>query len=196
MSFSYENRLRAQELIDRYPVARSALLPLLHLAQAQDGCVTDEAMREIAGMLGISPAEVLSTASFYTMFKIGRAGGKLVSVCTNISCMLMGGEELLEQLEGELGVERGTISADGEIELEEVECLAACGGAPCIQVDYEYFENMTPERTSEMAAALERGEHPEGGGGLPVAGEAVPGGAGSSAAPGGGPGGPGGAVDA
>lgn len=167
MAFSNENLRRAQEILDAYPVRRSAILPLIHLAQEQDGWVTREAMIEVAGLVGFTPADILSTVSFYTMFKRENVGRHIVSVCTNIACLLLGGDELIAQVEDELGIRRGQTTPDGEIYLEEVECLAACGGAPCLQVDYEYFENVTAEGASEIVAALKRGERPSGGLGLP-----------------------------
>lgn len=167
MPFSYDNLKRAEAIIACYPQKRSALLPLLHLAQEQDGWVRPDAMREIAGVLELTPAEVLGVASFYTMYKLRPAGEHTVSVCTNISCMLLGAEEVLEVFEGELGAAAGGLSSDGRVWLEEAECLAACGGAPCVQVDYEYFENVTPRRASAIAEALKRGERPKGGLGLP-----------------------------
>lgn len=167
MPFSTENAKRAEAIVARYPLKRSALLPLLHLAQEQDGWVRPDSMREIAELLGLTPAEVLGTASFYTMYKLRPAGEHTVSVCTNISCMLCGAEEILEIFEDELATAADGISSDGRIWLEEAECLAGCGGAPCVQVDYEYFENVTPRQASEMARALGRGERPQGGLGLP-----------------------------
>jgi NADH-quinone oxidoreductase subunit E len=167
MPFSYENLKRAEAIVARYPQKRSALLPLLHLAQEQDGWVRPDAMRQIAELLELTPAEVLGTASFYTMFKLRPAGEHTVSVCTNISCMLCGAEEILEVFEEELNTAADGLSADGKVWLEEAECLAACGGAPCVQVDYEYFENVTARKASEIAKALRRGERPSGGSGLP-----------------------------
>ncbi len=167
MSFNAENRKRAETVIARYPQKRSALLPLLHLAQEQDGWVRPDAIRQIAEMLALTPAEVLGTASFYTMFKLRPSGEHIVSVCTNISCLLCGAEEVLEAFEEELGTAPYGISPDGKVWLEEAECLAACGGAPCVQVDYEYFENVTPGQAIEMARALKSGSRPKGGLGLP-----------------------------
>lgn len=167
MAFTTENRKLALEIVALYPVKRSAILPLIHLAQGQDGWVSSEAIEEVAGITGFPPADVLSTVSFYTMFKRENLGRHLVSVCTNIACMLMGGDELIERLERGLGIRRGQSTPDGEVYLEEVECLAACGGAPCLQVDYEYFENVTAEKADEIVEALRRGERPAGGLGLP-----------------------------
>src|SRR5688572_13936096 len=102
--FTPDNTALAGEIIERYPVPRSAMIPLLHLAQEQDGHVSDEAMEHIAELLDVQPAEVLGTCSFYEMFKREPVGEYMVNVCTNISCLLMGGEELLEHVEGKLGI--------------------------------------------------------------------------------------------
>jgi NADH-quinone oxidoreductase subunit E len=155
--FSTENSALAQEIIDRYPVARSAMIPLLHLAQEQDGHVSDEAMVHIAELLGVTPAEVLGTCSFYEMFKREPVGEYLVNVCTNISCMLMGGEELLEHVEGKLGIKAGSTTADGKFTLEDVECIAACTEAPCMQVNYRYFHKSSNDQVDELLDDLNAG---------------------------------------
>ena len=155
--FSPENSTLAQEIIDRYPVARSAMIPLLHLAQEQDGYVSDEAMENIAALLGVTPAEVLGTCSFYEMFKREPVGEYLVNVCTNISCMLSGGEELLEHLEEKLGVKAGSTTPDGKFTLEDVECIAACTEAPCLQINYRYFHKISNEKVDEVLDDLNAG---------------------------------------
>ena len=138
MPFSDANLGRAREIVARYPRAKSAILPLAHLAQDQDGWLTAEAMEEIAVLTGVTPAEVQGTCSFYTMFKRRPCGSLLVSVCTNVTCLVTGGPAILEHL-----TER--YSDDDDVSVEEVECLAACGGAPALQVNYEYHEQLTPE---------------------------------------------------
>src|SRR5919106_1446802 len=148
--FSPENATLAQEIIDRYPVARSALIPLLHLAQEQDGYVSEEAMQHIAELIWITPAEVLGTCSFYEMFKLEPVGEYLVNVCTNISCLLLGGED-------RLGVRAGSTTADGTFTLEDVECIAACTEAPCLQVNYRYFYKVTPEDADALLDDLRHG---------------------------------------
>jgi len=155
--FSPENSKLAQEIIDRYPVARSAMIPLLHLAQEQDGYVSDEAMEHIAHLLEVTPAEVLGTCSFYEMFKREPVGEYLVNVCTNISCLLMGGEELLERLEDKLGVKAGSTTPDGKFTLEDVECIAACTEAPCMQVNYRYFHQVDPDQVDQVLEDLSLG---------------------------------------
>ncbi len=128
----------AREIVARYPRPKSALIPLLHLAQEQDGHVTDEAMQHIAELVGVTPAEVLGTCSFYEMFKREPVGRYLVNICTNISCQLNGGEELLHRAEETLGIRPGGVTDDGLFTLEDVECIAACTEAPCLQVNYRY----------------------------------------------------------
>lgn len=135
----------AHEIIGRYPRPKSALIPLLHLAQEQDGHLTDDAMEHIAELVDVTPAEVLGTASFYEMFKREPVGRYMVNVCTNISCQLLGGEELLAHAERTLGIRPGQTTADGMFTLEDVECIAACTEAPCLQVNYRY-ENRVSTR--------------------------------------------------
>ena len=141
--FTRENLALAEEIIGRYPRARSATIPLLHLAQQQDGYVTDEAMRQIAELVGCTPAEVIGTSSFYEMLKPHPVGRYLVNVCTDIACMLVGGQELLEHAEVTLGITAGSTTEDGAFTLEDVECIAACTEGPCLQANYRYFTNLT-----------------------------------------------------
>ncbi|MGE3621504.1 MAG: NADH-quinone oxidoreductase subunit NuoE [Acidimicrobiia bacterium] len=147
----------AEEIISRYPRPKSALIPLLHLAQEQDGYVATDAMEHIAELVGVTPAEVLGTCSFYEMFKREPVGEYLVNVCTNISCMLLGGEELLEHLESTLGVKAGSTTPDGKFTLEDVECQAACTEAPCLQVNYRYFYKVTPAGADALLDDLRQG---------------------------------------
>ena len=137
------NLATAKEIMGRFPRVRSALIPLLHLAQEQDGHVTDDAMAHIAELIGITPAEVYGTASFYEMFKFEPVGRYCVNVCTNIACQLDGAWELLEHAEERLGVKAGGTTADGMFTLEDVECIAACTEAPALQVNYRYRYKVT-----------------------------------------------------
>src|SRR6266850_6650954 len=143
MAFSDANLARARDIVAQYPRAKSAILPLAHLAQGQDGWLTNAAMEEIAAITGVTPAEVQGTCSFYTMFKRRPSGSLIVSVCTNVTCLVTGGPEILEQLEQRYG-------DDDSVTVEEVECLAACGGAPALQVNYEFHELMTPETAAAV----------------------------------------------
>lgn len=147
----------AREIIDRYPVAGSAMIPLVHLAQEQDGYVADDAMEHIAELIGCTPAEVYGTASFYEMFKFHPVGRYVVGVCTNISCLLMGADELIEHCERSLGVRVGGTTDDAVFTLEDVECVAACTVAPCVQVNYRYFPDQTPETIDKLFADLRAG---------------------------------------
>jgi NADH-quinone oxidoreductase subunit E len=156
--FTSENTAVADDIIARYPRPRSALIPLLHLAQEQDGYLTDEAMEHIAELVDVTPAEVLGTASFYEMFKREPVGDYVVTVCTNISCLLVGGEELLHHLEHRLGVKAGSTTPDGKFTLEDVECLAACTEAPCMQVNYRYFHRVELDEVDELLDDLRAGK--------------------------------------
>jgi NADH-quinone oxidoreductase subunit E len=152
-----EHVTRAREIIGRYPRPKSALIPLLHLAQEQDGRVTDSAMEHIAELVGVTPAEVLGTASFYEMFKFEPVGRYMVNICTNISCQLLGGEELLHHAEHRLGIVPGQTTPDGLFTIEDVECIAACTEAPCLQVNYRYFHQITTDEFDELVDDLRAG---------------------------------------
>ena len=149
---SPENLDVAIEILARYPVKKSALIPLLHLAQEQDGWVTDDAMEHIADLVDCTPAEVLGTCSFYEMFKRKPVGRYMVNVCTNISCQLLGGEELLHHAEHTLGIKAGGTTSDGLFTIEDVECIAACTEAPCLQINYRYFHKIS---TAELDTVLD-----------------------------------------
>jgi NADH-quinone oxidoreductase subunit E len=148
--FTPANLERAREIISRYPHKKSAMLPLLHLAQDQEGWVTPDAMEEIADLLDLTPALVLGTCSFYTMFKREPVGSLIISVCTNVSCLVNGGPELLEHLERQLG-------DDPDVVVEEVECIAACDLAPVMQVNYEFHGPVTPEAADSVIAEYKSG---------------------------------------
>jgi len=148
------NLVTAREIMARFPRVRSALIPLVHLAQEQDGYVTEDAMTHIAELLGIAPAEVYGTASFYEMFKFEPVGRYCINVCTNISCQLMGAWELLEHAEERLGVKPGVTTDDGLFTLEDVECIAACTEAPAIQVNYRFRYKVTPDDFDQLVDDL------------------------------------------
>ncbi|WP_045877417.1 NADH-quinone oxidoreductase subunit NuoE [Pseudofrankia sp. DC12] len=152
----------AAEVIARYPLGRqrSALLPLLHLVQAEEGCVTAEGIDFCAKQLGITAAEVQAVASFYTMYKRRPVGDWLVSVCTNLSCSLVGGQDVYDRLSKKLGVGHDQTTADGTITLEHAECLAACDYAPVMTVNYEFYDGVDTEAAEGIVEALTRGERP------------------------------------
>jgi NADH-quinone oxidoreductase subunit E len=141
----------AEEIIARYPVRRSALMPLLHAVAERDGHVTEEAMAEVAGHLGLTPAEVLGVCSFYSMFKREPGGRLLISVCTGVTCLVNGGPELFEHL-------TRRYAGDPDVRVEEVECLAASDGAPVMQVNYEFHERMTPDEAERIIEAYRSGD--------------------------------------
>jgi NADH-quinone oxidoreductase subunit E len=153
-----QNTELAQQIIARYPRPRSALIPLCHLAQEQDGWLSEDAMAHIAELIGCTSAQVLGTASFYEMFKFHPVGKHCVNVCTNISCQLLGGQELLEHAEETLGVRSGGTTEDGMFTLEDVECVAACTEAPAVQVNYRYFHRVDVDSFDELIARLRSGE--------------------------------------
>ena len=151
------NVLVAKEIIGRFPRPKSALIPLLHLAQEQDGHVTDAAMAHIAELLGTTPAEVYGTATFYEMFKFEKVGRYCINVCTNISCQLLGAWELLQHAEERLGVTAGGTTEDGLFTLEDVECIAACTEAPALQVNYRYRYKVTDDDFDQLVDDLSAG---------------------------------------
>jgi NADH-quinone oxidoreductase E subunit len=139
----------------RYPSSRSALMPALYVAQDENGgYLSKEALRDVADVMGLTPADVESVASFYSMYNKRPVGKYMIEVCTNISCSLLGSQELAQHIEERLGVPIGENTPDGLFTVKRVECMAACGGAPAIQVNGLYHENMTPERFDELIEQL------------------------------------------
>jgi NADH-quinone oxidoreductase subunit E len=147
----------AKEVIARYPVARSALLPLLHLVQSEDGYVTEDGIQFCADVLGITPAQVTGVATFYTQYRREPAGEYHVGVCTNALCAVMGGDEIWKELSEHTGLGHDQTSEDGAISLERVECNAACDYAPVMMVNWEFFDNMTPEKARQLVDDLRAG---------------------------------------
>jgi len=150
-------RQRAVDLVALYPEPRSALIPLCHLAQEQDGWLRPEAIEEIAELCGVTAAEVRGTATFYDMLYTEPVGTYVVAVCTNIACMLDGALELLEHAEEALGVRAGGTTPDGVFTLHEAECLADCDQTPCVQVNHRYVGAQTPESFDRLLADLRSG---------------------------------------
>jgi len=157
---SPELRREAEALVDRYPVGRSALLPLLHLVQVQDGHISEDGIAECAELLSLTKAEVGAVATFYTMYKRQPMGRHLVSVCTNFSCKVRGAQEVYDRLSERLGVGHNQTTADGAITLEHAECLGNCEGAPVVSVDYFNHECVTPDQALELVSRLAAGEVP------------------------------------
>jgi NADH-quinone oxidoreductase subunit E len=159
-TWSTENQERAKTLMALYPEKRSAVMPLLYLASIEHGYVTEEAMREVAGATGLTPAQVQSVASFYTVYRLRPVGDYVVSVCTSISCWLRGADDVLEAIEDEAATVDGETSADGRITVEHVECGGACGGAPAVCVNWELIEGVEPEKGRALVRWL-RDAQPE-----------------------------------
>ena len=147
----------AQEILSRYPVARSATIPLLHLSQEQNGYVTRDAMQQVAELVDCTAAEVYGTASFYEMFKFEPIGKFCVNICRSISCHLVGGDELVEHAEHVLGIKPGSTTADGLFTLEAVECMAARTEAPTLQVNYRHRYRVTHEDFDRLIDDLRAG---------------------------------------
>lgn len=158
---SPEIRERAERTVALYPEPRSALIPLCHLAQEHDGYLSAPAMEEIAELVGVTPAEVLGTASFYDMLHTKPVGRYVVSVCTNIACLLAGGDSLLAHAESKLGIAVGETTPDGLFTLEDAECLADCGVAPCVQVNHRYVRTTSPEALDGLLDELRSGGRPQ-----------------------------------
>jgi NADH-quinone oxidoreductase subunit E len=159
--FTEANLVTAREIVSRFPRPKSALIPLLHLAQEQDGYVTEEAMRHIAEILDVTPAEVYGTATFYEMFVFEPTGRYRINICTNISCQLLGGWDLLEHAEEVLGIKAGSTTPDGLFTLEDVECIAACTEAPALQVNYRYRYQVTKEQFDQLIEDIRAGRTAE-----------------------------------
>ena len=152
-----DNEQRARDLVALYPYARSALIPILHLLQEQDGYLSEDGMAHVGEIVGLAAAEVRGTASFYDMFHFEPVGKYLVAVCTNIACMLQGAYRLLEHVEERLGVAPGGTTTDGMFTLEDAECLALCGNAPCVTVNWRFFGDMDPASFDTLVEDLRAG---------------------------------------
>jgi NADH-quinone oxidoreductase subunit E len=144
-----------QALMEKYPRKRSALIPALLLAQKETGYISSEIMGEIARIFGITPNEVQEVASFYTMIYKKPVGKYVVQVCTNISCLLCNAEQIMEHLTRRLGIRPGETTPDGKYTLVEVECLGSCGTSPVIQINDQYYEELTTEKLDNILDSLE-----------------------------------------
>ncbi|HSK35278.1 MAG TPA: NAD(P)H-dependent oxidoreductase subunit E, partial [Actinomycetota bacterium] len=160
MPLSDQTLTRAEELIARYPQRRSALLPILFLLQAEDGYVSPAGVAQVAQLLGLTKAEVGAVATFYTMFRRRPVGKYLVSVCKTLPCQLRGSRDISEAMASRLQVPLGGTDESGMVTVEEVECLAACDGAPVVQVNTENYERLSKDEALELLEALLRDEVP------------------------------------
>jgi NADH-quinone oxidoreductase subunit E len=150
MKFSDQFESRFAEMLTHYPTKRSALVPTLLYAQDEVGYLSDEVIAELASRMGLTELEVRNVISYYSMLTTKPRGKYNVQVCTNIACLLRGGEELLEHCKGRLGIGNKGTTPDGMFSLEEVECIGACSWAPAVQVNYAFHENLTAERMDRV----------------------------------------------
>ena len=160
MELSPQLAARFDLLAKRYPVKRSALIPMMIYAQDEYGCVSDEMIQEIARRLDLRTLEVEETLAYYSMLHRKPMGKHHVQICTNISCMLRGGYQILEQAQKRLEIGHKEVTSDGVFSLEEVECIGACTGAPAMQVNYDFYENLTPDKFDDIIEALDSGRKP------------------------------------
>ncbi len=147
---------RMRDLAARYPVARSAIMPALYIAQQEEGYITQDALQAVAEAIGLTVDDVESVATFYTMYYQQQPGKKVIKVCTSISCYLRGCDAVVDHFEKRLGISRGETSADGNYTFLTTECLASCGTAPVLQVNNEFVENVTLEKVDELVNAWKK----------------------------------------
>lgn len=157
MALTEETRAEMQDLASRYPQARSALLPMLHLAQSVEGYVTPDAIEMCAQVLGLTTAEVKAVATFYTMYKHQPVGEYHIGVCINPGCGILGGDAIWDALSDDLGVGHDEVTADGKFSLERIECQAACTHAPVLTANWEFMDDMTIESSRQMISDLREG---------------------------------------
>ena len=156
VQFSKEALEEYELVLTQYPLKRAAIMPVLWIAQREFGYLSPEVQQYVADLMGFPLAWVSGVASFYTMYYKKPIGKYHLQVCTNVSCMLRGSDEIVRAIEARLGIGLGKTTADGRFSLDEVECLASCGTAPMMQVNEDYHENLTPESTTELLDRLGR----------------------------------------
>lgn len=163
MTFSPETEARFAKFLAKYPAdrKRSAVIPMLIYGQDEIGAVTDELIEEIAKRTGVTPLQVTEVVGFYSMLHRKPQGKYHVQVCTNISCLLVGGQELYEQACHKLGIGHKEVTKDGRISLEEVECMGACSWAPAVQVNYDFYHDVTTAQLDKLLDGLAAGKKPE-----------------------------------
>ncbi|HYA16024.1 MAG TPA: NAD(P)H-dependent oxidoreductase subunit E [Bryobacteraceae bacterium] len=163
MTFSPELEARFEKFLAKYPAdrKRSAVIPMLIYAQDEVGSITQELIEEVARRTGVTPLQVDEVVGFYSMLHKKPQGRYHVQVCTNISCLLVGGEELWDKACRKLGIGHKQTTADGRISLEEVECMGACSWAPAVQVNYDFYHDVTPEQLDRLLDGLAAGKRPE-----------------------------------
>jgi len=158
MRFSDQLEKRFDDMLTHYPTKRSVLVPILLYVQDELGSITEEAIAELAQRVDLTELEVRNVISYYSMMRTHPIGKYNFQVCTNVSCLLRGGEEILEHCKNKLGVGNKESTLDGVFHLEEVECIGACSWAPAMQVNYDYHENLTPEKIDELIEGFRKKE--------------------------------------
>ncbi|CAB4947989.1 MAG: NADH-quinone oxidoreductase subunit NuoE [Actinobacteria bacterium] len=158
MNFTPDQLKIMDSIIARYPRSRSAVMPLLHYVQALDGYVTPRGIEKIAELLNISTAEVTAVSSFYTQYRTEPAGEYHVGVCINTLCAVMGGDAIYESLEDHLGIKNHETTADGKVSIERIECNAACDYAPVVMVNWEFYDNQTPQSVKDLVDSARAGK--------------------------------------
>lgn len=154
--FTEENLKKIDEIIKKYPVKRPAVMPVLYIAQEQNGWISQEVMLEVAKILDMHPEEVLGIVTFYTMYYQKPMGKYHIQVCTNVSCMLRGAYEIYDRVKDKLGIGNMQVTGDKIFSLEEVECMGSCGTAPMIAVNEDYYENLSKEKVEEILESLKK----------------------------------------
>lgn len=154
--FSAKNLKKIEEILPKYPSKKPAVMPVLYLAQEQNGWISQEVMEEVARVLEMHPEEVLGVVTFYTMYHQKPMGKFHIQVCTNVSCMLRGAYDIYDKVKEKLGIENMEITKDEMFSIEEVECMGSCGSAPMIAVNEDYYENLTKEKALEIIKSLKK----------------------------------------
>jgi len=160
MPLTFDDNSVMDSIVQRYPRSRSAIMPLLHLAQAKDGYVTAESIEMIAKKLNLESAEVNAVATFYTQYKRKPVGDYHVGVCTNTLCAVMGGDAIFEALKEHLNLDNDEVTSDGKVSIEHIECNAACDYAPVVMVNWEFYDNQTVQSAKELVDAARNGNPP------------------------------------
>jgi NADH-quinone oxidoreductase subunit E len=158
MKFSDQLEKRFTEMSTHYPTKRSVLVPMLLYIQDEVGAITDDVVAEMAQRVDLTELEVRNVVSYYSMMRTHAIGKYNLQVCTNVSCLLRGGEEILHHCKQKLGIGHKESTPDGLFHLEEVECIGACSWAPAMMLNYEYHENLTPEKIDELIGGLKKKE--------------------------------------
>jgi NADH-quinone oxidoreductase E subunit len=149
-----ESIKKVEEVRKRYPTSQAALLPVLWIAQEQEGWISEEMMKYIGGLLALPFAHILGVVTFYTMFNTKKIGKYHIQVCTNVSCQLLGSETIMGYISKKTGCKKGETSVDGRVTLSEVECLGSCGTAPMMQVNDDFHENLTFDKIDALLASM------------------------------------------